>query len=101
VRAYGLSPGPGRNCMPCRLLPVPVMARESSQWAWPICGGTGCGRFGCSAISACETIMNVDHLPGDLTVPFFGPRMVRNDRRRCAAELARPRWVGPRVKEIC
>jgi hypothetical protein len=23
-----------------------------------------------------EVIMNVDHLPGDLTVPSFGPRMV-------------------------
>jgi hypothetical protein len=23
-----------------------------------------------------ETIMNVDHMPGDLTVPSFGPRMV-------------------------
>ena len=37
-----------------------------------------------------EVIMNVDHLPGDVTVPSFGPRMVhemRNDRRRRAAEL--------------
>jgi hypothetical protein len=22
-----------------------------------------------------ETVMNVDHLPGDMTVPSFGPRM--------------------------
>jgi hypothetical protein len=37
-----------------------------------------------------EVIMNVDHLPGDMTVPSFGPRMeMRNDRR--AAELERAR----------
>jgi hypothetical protein len=36
-----------------------------------------------------ERIMNVDHLPADLTVPSFGPRMVctRNDRRGRSAEL--------------
>ena len=52
-----------------------------------------------------QTILNVDHLPGDLTVPLFGPRMMvhemRDHRRRCAAELAGARpvvwrgWLGP------
>jgi hypothetical protein len=29
-----------------------------------------------SATTADTVIVNVDHLPGDLTVPSFGPRMV-------------------------
>jgi hypothetical protein len=40
-----------------------------------------------------KTVMNVDHLPGDLTVKSFEPRMVCTkcgaDRGRCQAELAR------------
>jgi hypothetical protein len=39
-----------------------------------------------------EVIMNVDHLPGDLTVPSFGPKMVCTKcgtiGARRAAELA-------------
>jgi hypothetical protein len=46
-----------------------------------------------------KVIVNVDHLPGHLTVPSFGPRMVctfvmREDRRRRPAELARARPIG-------
>jgi hypothetical protein len=44
-----------------------------------------------------ETIVNVDRLPGDVTVPSFGPRGVhqmQDDRRRCAAELARAPCAG-------
>ena len=33
-----------------------------------------------------EAIMNVDHLPGDLTVSSLGPRMV------CTGADARPNW---------
>jgi hypothetical protein len=37
-----------------------------------------------------DVILNVDHVPGHLTVPSFGPKMVctkgRDDRRRCVAE---------------
>ena len=38
-----------------------------------------------------EVIMNVDHLPGDLTVPSFGPRMVCTKRGIIGAD-ARPNW---------
>ena len=37
------------------------------------------------------TIMNVDHLPGDLTVPSFGPRMVCTKCGTIGAD-ARPNW---------
>jgi hypothetical protein len=49
-----------------------------------------------------EVILNVDHVPGHLTVPSFGPKMVctkgRDDRRRCAAELARARSTAPLIQ---
>jgi hypothetical protein len=38
-----------------------------------------------------ETIMNVDHLPGDLTVPSFGPRMVCTKCGTIGADV-RPHW---------
>jgi hypothetical protein len=38
-----------------------------------------------------EVIMNVDHLPGDLTVPSFGPRMVCTKCGMIRAD-ARPNW---------
>jgi hypothetical protein len=38
-----------------------------------------------------ERIMNVDHLPGDLTVPTFGPRMVCTRCGIIGAD-ARPNW---------
>jgi ribosomal protein S27AE len=38
-----------------------------------------------------EVIMNVDHLPGDLTVPSFGPRMVCTKCGTIGAD-ARPNW---------
>jgi hypothetical protein len=37
------------------------------------------------------TVMNVDHLPGDLTVPSFGPRMVCTQCGTIGAD-ARPNW---------
>src|SRR3974390_169551 len=37
------------------------------------------------------TVMNVDHLPGDLTVPSFGPRMVCTKCGTLGAD-ARPNW---------
>jgi hypothetical protein len=37
------------------------------------------------------TVMNVDHLPGDLTVPSFGPRMVCTKCGTIGAD-ARPNW---------
>ena len=36
-------------------------------------------------------VMNVDHLPGDLTVPSFGPRMVCTKCGTIGAD-ARPNW---------
>ena len=39
-----------------------------------------------------ETIMNVDHLSGDLTVPSFGPRMVCTLCGIIRAD-ARPNWL--------
>ena len=38
-----------------------------------------------------EVIMNVDHLPGDLTVPSFGPKMVCTKCGTVGAG-ARPNW---------
>jgi hypothetical protein len=38
-----------------------------------------------------ETIMNVDHLPGGLTVPSFGPRMVCTKCGTVGADV-RPNW---------
>ena len=38
-----------------------------------------------------EVIMNVDHLPGDVTVPSFGPRMVCTKCGTIGAD-ARPNW---------
>jgi hypothetical protein len=38
-----------------------------------------------------EKITNVDHLPGDPTVPTFGPRMVCTRRGIIGAD-ARPHW---------
>jgi hypothetical protein len=38
-----------------------------------------------------EVILNVDHLPGDLTVPLFGPPMVCTKCGRVGAD-ARPNW---------
>jgi ribosomal protein S27AE len=38
-----------------------------------------------------EVVMNVDHLPGDLTVPSFGPRMVCTKCGMIGAD-ARPNW---------
>ena len=38
-----------------------------------------------------DTVMNVDHLPGDLTVPLFGPRMVCSKCRAVGADV-RPNW---------
>jgi hypothetical protein len=35
--------------------------------------------------------MNVDHLPGDLTVPSFRPRMVYAKCRTIGADV-RPNW---------
>jgi hypothetical protein len=37
------------------------------------------------------TVMNVDHLPGDLTLPSFGPRMVCTKCGTIGAD-ARPNW---------
>jgi hypothetical protein len=36
-----------------------------------------------------EVVMNVDHLPGDLTVPSFGPRMVCT---KCGMVGDEPNW---------
>jgi hypothetical protein len=36
-------------------------------------------------------IVNVDHLPGDLTLPSFGPRMVCAKCGRIGADV-RPNW---------
>jgi hypothetical protein len=38
-----------------------------------------------------EVIMNVDHLPGDLAVPSFGPRMVCTKCGSIGADV-RPNW---------
>ncbi len=38
-----------------------------------------------------ETIMNVDHLPGDLPVPSFGPRTVCTKCGTIGADV-RPNW---------
>jgi hypothetical protein len=38
-----------------------------------------------------EVIMNVDHLPGDVTVPSFGPRMVCTKCGTIGADV-RPNW---------
>jgi hypothetical protein len=38
-----------------------------------------------------EVIVNVDHLPGDLTVPSFGPRMVCTRCGTVGADV-RPNW---------
>jgi hypothetical protein len=38
-----------------------------------------------------EMIMNVDHLPGDLTVPSFGARMVCTTCGTVGADV-RPNW---------
>ena len=38
-----------------------------------------------------EVTMNVDHLPGDLTVPSFGPRMVCTKCGTIGADV-RPNW---------
>jgi hypothetical protein len=38
-----------------------------------------------------QVIVNVDHLPGDLTVPSFGPRMVCTKCGTIGAD-ARPNW---------
>jgi hypothetical protein len=38
-----------------------------------------------------EVVMNVDHLPGDLTVPPFGPRMVCTKCGMIGADV-RPNW---------
>ena len=40
-----------------------------------------------------ETIMNVDHLPGDLTLPSLGPRMVCTKCVTVGADV-RPNWWG-------
>jgi hypothetical protein len=38
-----------------------------------------------------RVIMNVDHLPGDLTVSSFGPKMVCTKCRMIGADV-RPNW---------
>jgi hypothetical protein len=38
-----------------------------------------------------ETIINVDHLPGDLAVKSFKPRIVRTKCRTIGADV-RPNW---------
>jgi hypothetical protein len=38
-----------------------------------------------------RVIVNVDHLPGDLTVPSFGPRMVCTECGTIGADV-RPNW---------
>jgi hypothetical protein len=38
-----------------------------------------------------RVILNVDHLPGDLTVPSFGPRMVCTKCGTIGADV-RPNW---------
>jgi hypothetical protein len=44
-----------------------------------------------------EVIVNVDHLPGDLTVPSFGPRMVCTKCGTIGADV-RPNWREGAVK---
>jgi len=44
-----------------------------------------------SGATALETIINVDHLPGDLTVPSFGARMVCTKCGTIGADV-RPNW---------
>ena len=39
-----------------------------------------------------ELIMNVDHLPGDVTVPSLGPKMVCTKCGTIGAD-ARPNWL--------
>jgi hypothetical protein len=39
-----------------------------------------------------RVILNVDHLPGDLTVPWFGPRMVCTYCGMIGADV-RPNWL--------
>jgi hypothetical protein len=39
-----------------------------------------------------ELIMNVDHLPGDVTVPSLGPKMVSTKCGTIGAD-ARPNWL--------
>ena len=38
-----------------------------------------------------DVIFNVDHLPGDLPIPSFGPRMVRTKCGTIGADV-RPNW---------
>ena len=38
-----------------------------------------------------EVVLNVDHLPGDLTVPSFGPKMVCTKCGTIGADV-RPNW---------
>jgi hypothetical protein len=39
-----------------------------------------------------RVILNVDHLPGDLTVPSFGPKMVCTKCGTVGADV-RPNWL--------
>jgi hypothetical protein len=56
--------------------PVAWPASRSIRWILRRCRLTGCARSRSNAISACtRSVLNVDHLPGDLTVSSFGPKM--------------------------
>jgi hypothetical protein len=45
-----------------------------------------------------EVMMNVDHLPGELTLPSFGPRMFCTKCGIISAD-ARPNWKGQPPRE--
>ena len=43
------------------------------------------------------TVMNVNHLPGDLTPVSFGPRMVCRRKCRAIGANVRPKWFAVRL----
>jgi hypothetical protein len=45
-----------------------------------------------------EVIMNVDHLPGDITVPSLGPKMVCTKCGTIGADV-RPNWREQPARE--
>jgi hypothetical protein len=72
--------------------PVAWPASRSIRWILRRCGLTGCARSRSNAISACtRSVLNVDHLPSDLTVSSFGPKMARTKCGTIGTDV-RPNW---------